>query len=150
LCDSHGLHCVQLALPTTAANKTQFSRSLYSVRLRPIYWNRATLQKTQSRYAIAPNLSRLRLRRYTVAVRIALGQINTTIGDFSGNSAKIIDYARRARSAGVELILFPELAVCGYPPRDLVERPWFVERNRQAAEAIARETQGIAVICGLV
>ena len=108
------------------------------------------LAKTQSRYVIAPRLSRLRLRRYTIEVRIALGQINTTIGDFSGNSAKIIDYARRARSAGVELILFPELAVCGYPPRDLVERPWFVERNRETAEAIARETQGIAVICGLV
>ncbi len=90
------------------------------------------------------------LRRYTDGVRIALGQINTLIGDFRGNSAKIIDYSRRARSAGVDLILFPELSVCGYPPRDLVERPWFVERNRQAVEAIARETEGIAVICGLV
>ena len=90
------------------------------------------------------------LRLYTNEVRIALGQINTLIGDFSGNSEKIIDYSRRARSAGVDLILFPELSVCGYPPRDLVERPWFVERNRQAAEAIARETEGIAVICGLV
>jgi NAD+ synthase (glutamine-hydrolysing) len=92
----------------------------------------------------------LRLRRYTEEVRIALGQINTLIGDFSGNSAKIIDYSRHARSAGADLILFPELSVCGYPPRDLVERPVFVERNRQATEAIARETQGVAVICGLV
>jgi NAD+ synthase/NAD+ synthase (glutamine-hydrolysing) len=83
-------------------------------------------------------------------VRIALGQINTTVGDFPGNSAKIIDYARRAKGAGVGLILFPELSVCGYPPRDLVERPWFVERNRETAELIARETQGIGVICGLV
>jgi NAD+ synthase (glutamine-hydrolysing) len=83
-------------------------------------------------------------------VRIALGQINTVVGDFSGNSAKIIEYARRARSGGVDLILFPELSVCGYPPRDLVERPWFVDRNWETAEAIARETQGIAVICGLV
>ena len=83
-------------------------------------------------------------------MRIALGQINTTVGDFAGNSAKIIEYARRARSAGVDLILFPELSVCGYPPRDLVERPWFVERNRQTAEAIAAATEGIAVICGLV
>jgi len=83
-------------------------------------------------------------------VRIALGQINTIVGDFSGNSAKIIEYARRARSGGLDLILFPELSICGYPPRDLVERPWFVERNRQAAETIARQTQGIAVICGLV
>ncbi len=78
-------------------------------------------------------------------MRIALGQINTLVGDFSGNSAKIIDYARRASSGGVDLILFPELSVCGYPPRDLVERPWFVERNREAAETIARETVGI---CG--
>jgi NAD+ synthase/NAD+ synthase (glutamine-hydrolysing) len=96
------------------------------------------------------HLACLRLRHYTEEVRIALGQINTLIGDFSGNSAKIIDYSRRARSAGADLIVFPELSVCGYPPRDLVERPIFVERNRQATDAIARETQGIAVICGLV
>jgi NAD+ synthase/NAD+ synthase (glutamine-hydrolysing) len=83
-------------------------------------------------------------------VRIALGQINPTVGDFPGNSAKIVQYARRAQSAGVDLILFPELSVCGYPPRDLVERSWFVERNRQAAESIAAQTKGIAVICGLV
>ncbi len=83
-------------------------------------------------------------------MRIALGQINTTVGDFSGNCAKIIDYAQRARSGGYDLILFPELSVCGYPPRDLVERPWFVEHNWRAVETIARETQGIAVICGLV
>ena len=87
---------------------------------------------------------------YTVVVRIALGQINTTVGDFQGNSEKIIDYSLRARNAGVDLILFPELSICGYPPRDLVERPWFVERNRQTAELIAQKTSGIAVICGLV
>ncbi len=62
----------------------------------------------------------------------------------------MIEYARRAQSARAELILFPELSVCGYPPRDLVERPWFVERNRETAEEIARQTEGIAVICGLV
>jgi NAD+ synthase (glutamine-hydrolysing) len=90
------------------------------------------------------------LRLYTGRVRIALGQINTVVGDFAGNSEKMIQFARSARSGGVDLILFPELSVCGYPPRDLVERPWFVERNRQAAEMIARETKGIAVVCGLV
>ncbi len=83
-------------------------------------------------------------------MRIALGQINTTIADFAGNSAKIIDYAQRACRAGAELVMFPELSICGYPPRDLVERPWFVEHNRQAAEDIARKTEGIAVIVGLV
>jgi NAD+ synthase (glutamine-hydrolysing) len=83
-------------------------------------------------------------------VKIALGQINPTVGDFSGNAAKIIDFAQRARSAGAGLILFPELSVCGYPPRDLVERPSFVARNRESAERIAAATTGIAVICGLV
>ncbi len=83
-------------------------------------------------------------------MKIALGQINPTIGDFSGNAAKIIEYSRRAQTAGAGLILFPELSVCGYPPRDLVERPSFVARNRETAEQIALETQGIAVICGLV
>lgn len=83
-------------------------------------------------------------------MKIALGQINPTVGDFSGNAAKMIDFSRRARTAGAGLILFPELSVCGYPPRDLVERPSFQERNQQAAEHIARETAGIAVICGLL
>jgi NAD+ synthase/NAD+ synthase (glutamine-hydrolysing) len=83
-------------------------------------------------------------------VKIALGQINPTVGDFSGNSAKIIQFAQQARSAGAGLVLFPELSVCGYPPRDLVERPSFVARNRESIEKIAAETQGVAVICGLV
>lgn len=83
-------------------------------------------------------------------MKIALGQINPTVGDFSGNAAKIIQFSLRARDAGAGLILFPELSVCGYPPRDLVERPSFVERNREAVEKIAAETKAIAVICGLV
>jgi NAD+ synthase (glutamine-hydrolysing) len=99
---------------------------------------------------LASDLARSPVHLYTIEVRIVLGQINTTVGDFLGNSAKIIEYAQRARSTGADLILFPELSICGYPPRDLVERPWFVERNRESAELIARETQGIAVICGLV
>jgi NAD+ synthase (glutamine-hydrolysing) len=83
-------------------------------------------------------------------VRIALGQINPTVNDFSGNAAKIIDFSRRAQAAGAGLILFPELAVCGYPPRDLVERPSFVARNRETVECIAKQARGISVICGLV
>jgi len=62
----------------------------------------------------------------------------------------MISFAGQARAAGAGLILFPELSVCGYPPRDLVERPSFVVRNRKSAERIAAETRGIAVICGLV
>lgn len=83
-------------------------------------------------------------------MKIALGQINTTIGDFCGNAAKIVDYARRAKSRGAELVLFPELAICGYPPRDLLEKPSFVARNAETLEQIARQTPGISVICGLV
>jgi NAD+ synthase/NAD+ synthase (glutamine-hydrolysing) len=83
-------------------------------------------------------------------VKIALGQINPTVGDFSGNAAKMIDYSCRAQASGAGLILFPELSVCGYPPRDLVERPSFVARNRESAEQIAAATRGISVICGLV
>src|ERR1700685_2317809 len=89
-------------------------------------------------------------RLYTRDVKIALGQINPTVGDFSGNAAKIIEFSQRAQAGGAELILFPELSVCGYPPRDLVERSSFVARNRETAEQIAAATRGIAVICGLV
>ena len=83
-------------------------------------------------------------------MKIALGQINPTVGDFSGNAAKIIEFALQARSAGAGLILFPELAVSGYPPRDLVERPSFVASSLATVEKIAGATQGIAVICGTV
>jgi NAD+ synthase/NAD+ synthase (glutamine-hydrolysing) len=83
-------------------------------------------------------------------VKIALGQINPTVGDFSGNAAKIIQFALQARNAGAGLILFPELAVSGYPPRDLVESPSFVARSHATVETIAAETRGITVICGTV
>jgi NAD+ synthase (glutamine-hydrolysing) len=87
---------------------------------------------------------------YTGVMRLALGQINPTVGDFAGNAAKIVDFARRAQAAGASLVLFPELCVCGYPPRDLVERPSFLAHNRETVERIAAQTRGIAVICGLV
>ena len=83
-------------------------------------------------------------------MKIALGQINPTVGDFTGNAAKIVEFSQRARAAGAGLILFPELSVCGYPPRDLVDRPAFVARNRESVERIAADTKGIAVICGVV
>ena len=83
-------------------------------------------------------------------MKIALGQINPTVGDFAGNAAKIIQFSRRAQADGAGLILFPELSVCGYPPRDLVERASFVARNRETLDRIAGDTQGIAVICGVV
>ena len=95
-------------------------------------------------------MARAALGLYTERVKIALGQINPTVGDFSGNASKMIEFSRRAQAGGAGLILFPELSVCGYPPRDLVERPSFVARNRETAEQIAAATAGISVICGLV
>ena len=83
-------------------------------------------------------------------MKIALGQINSTVNDFVGNAAKIVDYSRRAQVAGASLVLFPELSICGYPPRDLVERPSFLARNRETLEQIAGQTTGIAVVCGVV
>ncbi|MGH9570046.1 MAG: NAD+ synthase, partial [Candidatus Angelobacter sp.] len=83
-------------------------------------------------------------------MKIALGQINPTIGDFSGNSQKIIQFAYKARAAGADLVLFPELAVCGYPPRDLLEKPAFVARSQQVVNEIARAVPDITVITGFV
>ncbi|MCU1332953.1 MAG: NH(3)-dependent synthetase [Candidatus Angelobacter sp.] len=83
-------------------------------------------------------------------MKIALGQINPTIGDFTGNSKKIIEFSRQALALGAEMILFPELAVCGYPPRDLVEKPAFVERNQQVVNEIAQAVPQLTIICGFV
>jgi NAD+ synthase/NAD+ synthase (glutamine-hydrolysing) len=83
-------------------------------------------------------------------VKIALGQINPTIGDFTGNSKKIIESSRQALAQGAEMILFPELAVCGYPPRDLLEKPAFVERNTQVVNEIAQAVPEITIVCGFV
>ena len=83
-------------------------------------------------------------------MKIALGQINPTVGDFTGNSRKIISYAQQAQAAGAQLVLFPELAVCGYPPRDLLEKPAFVARSQQVTHDIARTVPGISIICGFV
>ncbi len=83
-------------------------------------------------------------------MKLALAQINPTVGDFTGNSRKIIEFAREAHARGAQLALFPELAVCGYPPRDLVEKPAFIARSQQAVEEIARAIPEITVICGFV
>src|SRR2546426_10690750 len=83
--------------------------------------------------------------------RIALGQINTTVGDLTGNTAKMAEWAARASRSGADLICFPELAVTGYPPEDLVLRPKFVQDNLDALEELARETaSGCAVLTGFV
>jgi len=83
-------------------------------------------------------------------IRIGLAQIDTTVGDLAGNTAKIIDWIGRARSLGVDLVAFPELAVTGYPPEDLVLRRSFVADNLAALDEIVAATRGIAAVVGFV
>jgi NAD+ synthase (glutamine-hydrolysing) len=84
-------------------------------------------------------------------VRIALGQINTTVGDLEGNVDRMVAAAFEATGAGADLVCFPELAVTGYPPEDLVLRPEFVRDNLEALEELARRTAaGSAVLVGFV
>jgi len=81
-------------------------------------------------------------------MRIALAQINPTVGDFPGNSKKIRAGAEEARRRGADLAVFTELCLCGYPPRDLVEQPSFLEDNRRAVEVLATSLAPIPTIVG--
>ena len=72
-------------------------------------------------------------------MKIALAQFNPTVGDFSGNSARILELAAEAKKRGADLAVFSELCVCGYPPLDFLERPAFVERNRTELECLAKK-----------
>ncbi len=83
-------------------------------------------------------------------IRIALAQVNPTVGDIDGNTAKIIEYIKKARNSGVDLVVFPELVITGYPPKDLLLKPSFIEANRRALAQILSETADIAVILGFV
>ena len=79
---------------------------------------------------------------------VAVAQIDTTVGDFEGNADRILHAGRRAEAAGADIVLFPELAVCGYPPRDFVERPAFVADAERAARRIARRSGDAVWIFG--
>ena len=84
-------------------------------------------------------------------MKIALAQINPTVGDFAGNTRKILEFAERAAGLGVDLVMFPELAVCGYWPADLLEKKSFVERSVRALEEVCAWTaraERPAVLCG--
>jgi NAD+ synthase (glutamine-hydrolysing) len=86
-----------------------------------------------------------------VPVRVALAQVNTTVGDFAGNAARVRQAAERARALGAGLVVFPELALCGYPPRDFLDLPEFLARAaRTLAElaAPAAWSRGLALAIG--
>ncbi len=83
-------------------------------------------------------------------MRVALGQINTTVGDMGGNVDRMIAFARRAGEAAADVVVFPEMAVTGYPPRDLVEKPSFLAAAEAQLARLAAETRGLRIICGTV
>ena len=94
----------------------------------------------------------LQLRLKWNFMRIALGQINPTVGDLAGNTAKMTAFSRDASQLGAELIAFPELSVTGYPPRDLVEKESFVRQSEEALQHLAEQTASlpIAILTGYV
>lgn len=81
-------------------------------------------------------------------MKIALAQLNYRIGDFELNTSKMYEAITEAKSQGADLVVFSELSVCGYPPDDLLDYEWFVEKCEQSMEAIAQSCQGIAAVVG--
>src|ERR1700679_442902 len=85
-------------------------------------------------------------------MRIALGQINPTVGDLPGNLALMLRFAQDAAARDAELIVFPELSITGYPPRDLVEKPDFILRSEAAVKQLAATTKDLplSIVAGYV
>ncbi len=83
-----------------------------------------------------------------MSLKIAIAQINPTVGDLAGNAVRILDFARRAKEQGADLLLTPELVLCGYPPEDLLLREDFYEACERELDTMAANIQGIAVLVG--
>jgi NAD+ synthase (glutamine-hydrolysing) len=83
-------------------------------------------------------------------MRVALAQTDPLIGDFAGNAKKLCEFIQRARSQGCELVVFPEMALLGYPPRDLLDKPSFVQASLKYWSEVQEASSGIGVICGAV
>ena len=82
--------------------------------------------------------------------RLALAQINPTVGDLDGNTGKIVEYIDRARDLHADMVAFPELAIPGYPPEDLLFKPQFIQDNIASMREVAAASAGIAVVVGFV
>lgn len=83
-------------------------------------------------------------------MKIALAQINTTVSALEYNGRKIKDYIEQARKKGASLVIFPEMTITGYPPKDLVEYPWFIEKNLKILDDVVASTKGIGAIVGYI
>jgi len=86
--------------------------------------------------------------RYHGGMKIALAQFNPIVGDIAGNTGRIADFIARARQAGADLVVFPELSVVGYPPRDLLRKKQFIADSAAAVEKLAARCRGIAALVG--
>ena len=84
------------------------------------------------------------------SIRVGIAQINSTVGDLSGNTRKIVESIDQAKSLGVDLLTFPELAITGYPPEDLLLKPQFIKQNRESLNKIIEHSSGIVVVVGFV
>src|SRR3954454_11111928 len=81
-------------------------------------------------------------------LRLALAQINPTVGDLEGNAAKISSYVERARDEGAELVVFPEMVLTGYPPEDLLLKEHFLRATAEALDAVTASVEGIVAVVG--
>jgi len=84
------------------------------------------------------------------SIRVGIDQINSTVGDLSGNTNKIIQSIDQAKSLAVDLLTFPELAITGYPPEDLLLKPQFISQNKECLDRIIEHSSGIAIVVGFV
>jgi NAD+ synthase (glutamine-hydrolysing) len=86
----------------------------------------------------------------TSKLRLAMAQINVVVGNINANAEKIAAWIERARQANAEIVTFPELALTGYPPEDLLLKPQFIDASLKAMEALAAQTHGITAVIGFV
>src|SRR5205085_7852513 len=83
-------------------------------------------------------------------LRLGLAQINATVGDLAGNRDRVAASIDRARAAGVDVLAFPEMAITGYPPEDLLLKPSFIDRAIEVTRELAARTAGMTVVVGTV
>ena len=94
--------------------------------------------------------TRFGVRKSLLVMKIALAQINTTVGDLDGNVDRVLAALREAEDRGCDLAVFPELAVTGYPPEDLLLKPGFIADNRRALDRVAAASGTCAAVVGFV
>src|SRR6266436_4321196 len=88
--------------------------------------------------------------KHATQLRLAMAQINVVVGDVEGNAQKIVEWIDRARDADADIVTFPELALTGYPPEDLLLKPQFIDANLNALDKVVSRTRDITAIIGFV